>query len=255
MSRLTLLKVVQNYLDYVDGFTVDSIQDSEEAQQAANIAEHVYYRLIDKNRDTPSRMYVGSLDASLDITKPCILRIPVEVNRVHGSEISYNTSTDGGVQWSIVKYVSPEEFLRATSISTTGQNKEVMEVNGVPFVILNDRFPYYCTTFDDETLVFDSYHSEYDDTLQESKTRVIGTQSVVFLQEDDFVIPLPDRMHSGYCDAVINECCEALRDIQKPTVARYANAFMAKMQQSQKRIGDTPSPLKKRYGRRSYGGC
>lgn len=249
MSRLTLLKVVQNYLDYVDGFSIDSIQDSEEAQQAANIAEHVYYRLIDKNRDTPSRMYVGSLDASLDMTKPCILRIPSDVNRIHDSVVSYNVDTDGGVFWQTVQYISPEEFLKVVSISTEPSNTEVMEVNGIPFVILNDRFPMYCTSFDDEELVFDSYHSLYDDTLQESKTRVIGTQSVVFLQEDDFVIPLPDRMHSGYCDAVINECCEALRDIQKPTVARYANAFMAKMQQSQKRVGDKHA-IKKKFGRR-----
>lgn len=252
MSRLTLLKVVQNYLDYVDGFQVDSIADSEEAVQAASIAEHVFYRLIDKTRDTPIISYVGSLDSSLDVTKPCILKIPAQVNRIHNSTISYNVATDadtGGVQWQEVKFVSPEEFLKVVSISTDANNTEVMEYNGIPFVILNDRFPMYCTTFNDVDLIFDSYNKEYDDTLQESKTRVIGTQSVTFLQQDDFVIPLPDRMHSGYCDLVINECCEALRDIVKPTVARHANAFQAKMQQSQKRIGDKHK-VAKRYGRR-----
>lgn len=249
MSRLTLLKVVQNYLDYVDGFQIDSIHDSEEASQASSIAEHVFYRLIDKNRDTPSVSFVGSLDASLDLSKPCILTIPKEVNRLYDSQVSYNVSTDGGVQWQDVLYIRPDEFLNVVSVSTGTDNTEIMEVNGVPFVILNDRFPTYCTSFDDETIVFDSYHKEYDDTLQESKTRVVGSQSVVFLQQDDFVIPLPDRMHSGYCDMVINECCEALRDIQKPTVARNANAFQAKMQQSQKRVGDK-FKVAKRYGRR-----
>lgn len=249
MSRLTLLKVVQTYLDYVDGFQVDSIHDSEEAIQAANIAEHVFYRLIDKNRDTPSVSYVGSLDASLDPSKPCILTIPKEVNRIHDSVISYNTALDTGVQWEDVKFIPNQDFLRLVSISTKPDNTEVMEVNGIPFVILNDRFPRYCTTFDDETLVFDSYNKEVDTTLQESKTRVTGTQSVLFLQEDDFVIPLPDRMHSGYCDVVVHECCEALRDLVKPTVARNANAFMAKMQQSQKRVGDN-TRVTRRYGRR-----
>lgn len=249
MSRLTLLKVVQTYLDYVDGFQVDSISDSEEAIQAANIAEHVFYRLIDKNRDTPSVSYVGSLDASLDPSKPCILTIPQQVNRIYDSVVSYNTSLDGGVQWEDVKVVPVADFLRITNISTKPENTEVMEVNGIPFVILNDRFPKYCTTFDDVTLVFDSYNKEVDTTLQESKTRVTGSQSVVFLQEDDFVIPLPDRMHSGYCDVVVHECCEALRDLVKPTVARNANAFMAKMQQSQKRIGDKHK-VTRRYGRR-----
>jgi hypothetical protein len=39
--KLSLLRIVQVYLDYVDGFTVDSIFDSDEALQAASIAEHV----------------------------------------------------------------------------------------------------------------------------------------------------------------------------------------------------------------------
>lgn len=250
MSRLTLLKVVQNYLDYVDGFQVDSIFDSDEATQAANIAEHVFYRVIDKNRDTPSMAYIGSLDASLDPTRPNILTIPAQVNRIHNSEVSYNVSMDGGVQWQTVKFLHPEQFLQAISgYNTNTPNTEVTQVNGIPFVILNDRHPMYCTTFDDKVIVFDSYNKDADTTLQESKTRVIGTQSVVFLQEDDFVIPLPTRMHSGYQDAVITECCEALRDIVKPTAARYANAFMAKMQQSQKRIGDKHT-IKRKYGRR-----
>lgn len=248
MSK-TLLKVVQDYLTYVDGFQVDSIFDSEESVQAAQIAEHVFNTIVDKNRDQMCLTVVRSLDASADADLPCVMLIPSEIRRIHDSEIWYNTHTSGGVQWSRVKVIDPKEFLAYVSgVNTEQVNTEIMEVNGVPFVIMNNRAPLYCTTFDDRTIVFDSYDLAVDTTLQESKTKVVATQAPVFLLQDDFLIPLPDRMLSGYTDVVINECAVALRGVGNPTVSRRSNQFLAKMQQTQKTIGDKYS-VKKRYGR------
>ena len=249
MSK-TLLRVVQDYLTYVDGFQVDSIFDSEESVQAAQIAEHVFNTVVDKNRDQMHMTVVRSLDASADGDLPCVMSIPSEIRRIHDSEVWYNTHKTGGVQWSRVKVIDPKEFLVLVSgVNTEQANTEIMEVNGVPFVIMNNRAPLYCTTFDDKTLVFDSYDSSVDTTLQESKTKVVATQAPVFLIQDDFLIPLPDRMLSGYTDVVINECAVALRGVGNPTVSRRVNQFLAKMQQTQKTIGDKYS-VKKRYGRK-----
>jgi hypothetical protein len=250
MSKKTLLRVVQDYLTYVDGFQVDSIFDSEESQQAAQIAEHVFYTVVDKNRDQMHSTVVRSLDASTDGDLPCVMLIPSEIRRIHDSEIWYNTHKTGGVQWSRVQFIDPKEFLVYVSgMNTDQENTEVMLVNGVPFVVMNNRAPLYCTTFDDHTLVFDAYDSELDSTLQESKTKIVAVQAPVFLQEDDFLIPLPERMISGYTDTVINECAVALRGIGNQNVARRSNQFLSKMQQSQKTIGDKYS-VKKLYGRR-----
>lgn len=248
MSK-TLLRVVQDYLTYVDGFQVDSIFDSEESQQAALIAEHVYDTIVDKNRDLQFNTTVRSLDPSGDNTKPCLLRIPSEIRRIHNSEIWYNTAATG-IEWKRVQFIQPNEFLQLADMqSSVGTNKEIQEVNGVPFVIRNDKSPDYCTTFDDVYLVFDSYESDKDTTLQESKTKVIATGAPTFLLEDDFNIPLPERMLSGYTDTVIQECCAALRSMSIPTVARRSNQFLAKMQQTQKTIGNKMA-VNKKYGRR-----
>jgi hypothetical protein len=128
-------------------------------------------------------------------------------------------------------------------------NKQLMVVNGTQFVIRNDKSPDYCTSFDQQEIIFDSFDSSIDTTLQESKTKVIATQAPVFLIEDDFEIPLPERMHSGYTDLVIQECCASLRSMTIGTVSRRANQFTAKMQQTQRTVGGKlHSP--KRYGRR-----
>lgn len=240
--KLNLLKVVQNYLDYVDGFSVDSIFDSDESIQAANIAEHVYYTILDKNRDgIPTTTQIGTLEPSLDPDRPCVMEIPEEVTRIHDSVIRYNGRT--------VRYIPPSEFLRYMDGRTILHNTQSMIHRGIEFVIQNDKDPDFCTSFDDRELVFDSFDAAEDTTLQSSKSVVTFTGHPVFLIQDTFIIPLPTRMHSGYQDVVINECCEALRDIQKPSVARRANAFLAKLQQSQKSIGDR-NITQKRYGRR-----
>lgn len=250
MSKKTLLRVVQDYLTYVDGFPVDSIFDSEESQQAALIAEHVYDTVVDKNRDLAFQTVVRSLESSGDNTRPCVLLIPSEIRRIHTSEIWYNTA-QSGVNWKTVKYIPAEDFLKLADMQfyANESNKQVMTVNGTQFVIRNDKSPDYCTSFDQQELIFDSFDSSVDTTLQESKTKVIATQAPVFLIEDDFEIPLPERMQSGYTDLVIQECCAALRSMSIGTVTRRANQFTAKMQQSQRTVGNQlHSP--KRYGRR-----
>lgn len=249
MSK-TLLRVVQDYLTYVDGFPVDSIFDSEESQQAAQIAEHVFYTVVDKNQDLPFQTVVRSLDASGDNTRPSVLLIPAEIRRIHSSEIWYNTA-DTGVEWKQVKYLRPEDFLQLADMQFYNgeSNKQIIVVNGTQFVIRNDKSPDYCTSFDQKEIVFDSYDASVDTTLQESKTKVIATQAPVFLIDDDFEIPLSERMLSGYTDLVIQECCAALRTMQINTVSRRANQFLAKMQQTQRTVGGkVHSP--KRYGRR-----
>lgn len=250
MSKKTLLRVVQDYLTYVDGFPVDSIFDSEESQQAALIAEHVFDTIVDKNQDLPFQTVVRSLDASGDNTRPSVLLIPSEIRRIHTSEIWYNTA-DTGVEWKQVKYLPPEDFMKLADMQfyASESNKQTMLVNGTQFVIRNDKSPDYCTSFDQQELIFDSFDSAVDTTLQESKTKVIATQAPVFLIEDDFEIPLTERMHSGYTDLVIAECCAALRSMNIGTVSRRANQFTAKMQQTQRTVGGkVHSP--KRYGRR-----
>lgn len=250
MSKKTLLRVVQDYLTYVDGFQVDSIFDSEESMQAAQIAEHVFNTIVDKNRDQMHCTVVRSLDPSADGDLPCVLRVPSEIRRIHNSEIWYNVHEDGGVQWHRIQFIDPVEFLALSNgTSNDPDNTEVQHINGVPFIVVNNKQPDYCTTFDDQVLVFDSYDKNIDSTLQESKTKVISTEAPLFLLEDTFAIPLPERMLSGYTDAVINECAVALRSVGNPNVARRTNQFLSKMQQTQKTIGNKMS-VKKRFGRR-----
>lgn len=249
MAQKTLLDVVKTYLTYVDGFEVDSIFDSEEARQAAQICLHVLDTVLDKDRDLQYKTVVRTLDSYTDNTKPVLMRIPREILRIHDSVIYYNKA-DTGVLYEQVQFIDPKTFLEFMNIiPSTLDNTEVVEVNGTSLVVMNNRHPMHCTTFDDQTLVFDSYNKDIDSVLQSSKTKVISSEKEVFHFSDEFLIPLPERMQSGYVDTCINECISALRGTQNPVVARRSNQFLSKIQQSQKRIGNKLSSAK-RYGRR-----
>lgn len=242
--KKNLLRVVQTYLDYVDGFQVDSIFDSDEALQAATIAEHVYYTLLDKNRSgIPYQRRTLNLTSSGDINAPNVLFLPDSVARIHESKVYYSGEE--------VCYLRPDAFLERYQQEVRGDKFQEVKIGGVKYYINKTKQPEFFTSFDDYTLIFDSFDEEEDTTLQSSKSVAYVSDHPVFLLQDDFVIPLPDHMHSGYQDLVTQECCEALRDIQKPQVARRANAFLSKLQKSSDRVGEGLFNHKKiRYGRR-----
>jgi hypothetical protein len=54
--------------------------------------------------------------------------------------------------------------------------------------------PQYWTSFDDGVLVFDSYDSSLDSTLQTSKTLVLTTSLPDFEQTDDYIPDIDDNL-------------------------------------------------------------
>ena len=62
-----------------------------------------------------------------------------------------------------------------------------------PLLILNDCHPTYCTSFDDDFLVFDSFNTAVDSTIQESKLQVFGKVLSEFKMENTFIPDLPSK--------------------------------------------------------------
>jgi len=263
MNR-TLLQVTQSYLNRTDGFYVDSIFDTDESQQAALIAEEVYYNMT---HTYPNVFYVQkdtTLDALGDLSKPNYLLIPDSVLRIQESKIWYNCAKDDEgqtVYYQEVKYLTPIEFNNYTAYRDDKADNTVAvdTPNGTKLVIENDKFPQYCTSYDGVNLVFDSYNNRYDDTLQASKSKVIATEEPVFLQEDDFVIPVPNRVSEIYLDNFLHECYSALRQEENATLKQRARKGLIKLQQDYRQLGSAGRPKDpkgrrlntQRYGRRS----
>lgn len=251
--KLTLLSVVQSYLNKSSDFYVDSIFGSDVAQQAAQIAEECYYSLVQRFRDWQFITVAGKLDGVQDPSKPNYLKIPDNVQRIDQGTLSYNnTDPETLVNYRPVLYLSPELFLSKIQHRTDRSlNSEVVtDFSGTKFVVLNNRHPQYCTSFDGKYVVHDSYMKSEENTLQESKSRVMYTAEPVFLQQDDFEIPLPEHLSELYRDMVIVECYEHLLQQNAPaSTSRRLASRMASAQQQARKSGSM-NKYPRGYGRR-----
>jgi len=259
---MTLLAAVQSYLSDTDGWEVDSIFDGVEAQQAASIAIDTLNRLMVDINYAQYRTKLYQLHDIDDLARPTFLMIPEEVHRIQESHIDYNCVTANEVangttvRWQRMTYLEPVDFLNTVGSTTQGTNTvAVTGVSGVTFNIPNNRAPRYLTSFDGETVVFDSYDAEVDDTLKSSKTRVVASVMVTAEMSDEYVIPLPEHLLYGWLDMFKSEASEVLRDEPMPSAARRARAFLIKQRTDANRVGMHPVRSKTygRKGRANYG--
>lgn len=254
MAKLTLLEIVNDYLALTDGYEVSDIDDTVESQQVARVAQIVYLDLRNDVFDTTLTKDIIQLEALADSTKPNYLRLPDSVIGVEDSKVYYNKTTGVSgsttLKMSEIKYKTPQDFLEfvggrsteATNVTT------VSDFSGYQMVIQTKKAPDYYTSFDDEYLVFDSYDSDVDSTLQSSKSGVLASLQGTFTKSSTYEIDFPEWFQSGYRAAVIAAASEALREEPIPSMARKARTAIVKARQK-KRIGTNRKNNRKGMGR------
>lgn len=194
MAKLTLLELVQDILSEMKSDNVNSITDTEEATMVAAVVRNVFNEII-ANRMWPSTGQLFALTASADSNRPTHMRIEDNVYDVEWVKYDVRDAADDPIRFRTIDYKQPGEFLeyvmqRDSSLSTV---QTVFDIHGAPLLIKTDAAPAYWTSFDDHYLVFDSFDSNVDSTLQTSKTQVFGHVEPAFSMENDYVPELPSK--------------------------------------------------------------
>ena len=235
-------------MDHTDGFRISTIDDGIEAQQVASIAEKVFYDLDNDVFGNSKLESLIQLEALADSTRPNYLRLPDDALDIRDDVVMYNTSKDNTeIEMTKIAYLSPIEFLELIGrkkVKTT--NQIVTDFNGYRMTIDNNKAPQYFTSFDDSHLVFDSYNSAVDSTLQQSKSGVITQIQRSFVPSDTYIIDFPEWFHTTYLNQVMSEASAALREEPLPTIARMARMGIIKAKKKT-RIGDRQPIIN--YGR------
>lgn len=194
---MTLLDIVQNIMSSMSLEEVNSIEDVPESLQIATIVQETYYE-ITAHREWEFLRKTFSMEASGSSLKPVAMKIPSNISDIE--IVKYLDEKDG--KYKEVSYMAPELFLEELSERNLGVSIDNLEgmlkQANIALRVFNDRQPKYYTSFDENTLIFDSYNKEYDNTLQESKTLAYGTEIIPFEVADDFVIPFPKEMIWSY---------------------------------------------------------
>lgn len=249
MAKMTLLEMTQDILSDMDSDEVNSINDSTEALQVAQIIKSTYYTIVD-GRDFAWLKEMFQLDASGSVSRPTYMRLPETI--IDLDWVKYNTrrSTDTKDKYMKVEYKLPEEFLAITDQrdSSSSSVQTITDPSGIKVYVYNDRAPKYFTSFDDETLVFDSFDSDIDSYLQNSKTQCYGKRSVVFTMSDTFTPDLPVQMFSYLLNEAKSNCFVTLKQVAN--VKAEQNSITQKRRMSQEAWKIKNGVLFPNYGRK-----
>lgn len=196
MATYTLLDYVQTILSSMDSDEVASISATVESLQVANVVKTVYNDIVSRT-DLPEYNTLFELNASTDALKPVLMTRPEDV--LHIEWIQYDCILDGDTtpNYVMIPFCPLAQFLqRVNSLDTDESNVGTMSLtiasDTITFPYRNDKAPEFYTTFDDHQIVFDSYDSAVDTTLQKEKTRCFGKKDQSFQMVDTF-IPFIDR--------------------------------------------------------------
>lgn len=221
--KMSLLDMVQDILSDMSSDEVNSIDDTTESLQVAQIIKSCYFEMIG-NRNWPHLKKLIKLEHSGELDKPNYLQLPVNLKELDNFKY-YKTSPSGTQRYESVIYKTPEEFLdivnnRLTSASNVVQ---VEDYGGSLLNILNDVDPSYWTSFDDLYLVTDSYNSNVDSTLKSSKTQCMAVIQPSWQMEDTFVPNLPVEAFAGFLEECKSTCFLRLKQMTDQKAEQKAN--------------------------------
>lgn len=223
--KLSVLDIAQDVLSDMDSDEVNTITDTLESMQVARIIESTYFEMMG-NKNWPHLKQLITLSSSGASEKPTHMHMPANTKELHVVNYDGIKSGETKVRNREIRYVTPDEFLvRANNLNSDNDIvQSVTDFSGVKLLIQNNTAPTYYTSFDDEWLVFNSFDSVVDTTLQSSKTQCSATISPTFTVEDSFVPDLPVEAFPGF-----------LAEVKSVCFARLKQAPDAKSEQQSKR--------------------
>jgi len=220
--KKTLLEIVQDIMNDMDSDKVNSISDTVESEQIAQVCQSVYFDII-STLDLPEHKEILTLTGLSNAAYPNFMDANALTNI---QEVRYNVSeTIGEVEYKLIPYVAPDEFVAKVVERDSSASNVVLiadPTSGIQLPIVNDAMPSYYTLLDDRYVCFDSYKVTVDSSLQTSKTLVIGTKYPSFTVSDSAVPDLDDTIFPYYIAECKSRCFSMFKGGPDAKVEQFA---------------------------------
>lgn len=217
--KQTLLDLTQNILSAMSSDEVNSISDSAESMQVAQIVKNKFYDIIARE-DLPDQDQLFQLDPSNDVDAPTLMYLPAGCSKLtwikyYNSNVNDTTdTTDHDINTDIIPTASTDPsappgytyvtvlpiqqfmdmMLGFNPMNTDVETFTFTEAGrSYTFYYKNDKQPQYCTILSNRYVIFDGYDATQDSTLQASKTMCMGQTVPIFEMTDTFIPPLDDQ--------------------------------------------------------------
>lgn len=255
--RKTVLELVQDILTSIDGDEVNSLTDTTESLQVAKVLENTYWDIISRG-EFPKNYIFFELDPSGNPLQPTVMYLPSAQLTLQWVRYNIATTDDPSPNFKDVPYVDLDTFLEKMygydASDTTIDQFDITLDNGdvMTFLCRNDKFPTSYTTFDDRTLLFDSYSSTEDATLQESKTMCYGERLPTWTMADAFVPDLPAKQFSLLLNEAKSLAWAELKQAQNAKAEQRARKGWVHSQKDKRNVNNPRNELARlpNYGKK-----
>lgn len=232
MKKMTLLEMVQNIASALETDEIESITDTTESLQIAEVIKETFYEQFN-NIFIAEHQRLFAFDTVAGSLSPSYLKVPADVSKIlwikyrdYRSDDSYRT----------VPYVSPEQFL-AMQFSYTEDFVNVVETadpsSGVKYFVRTDAPPTCFTIFDDEYIAFDSFDLDFEAKVAGANAVGYGTKTFEFEMEDDFVPPLDGNLFPLLLAESKSVCFVNLKQVSSAKEEQRARRQRIRMQNDQ----------------------
>lgn len=193
--KMTLLDMTQNILSSLSSDEVNSISDTTESLQVANIIKTAYFNILTR-AGVANQKALFQLDGLGDTDQPVVMTRPDHVTKLEWIKY-YQVTDDPDVSaYADVCQLGIEDFINhvnsfrpdATTIAYTFNDGQ----KDYNFLYKNDAQPRYCTCIQNYYFVFDAIDTTQDSTLQGSKTMCYGLTIPTWTMADSFTPQLDD---------------------------------------------------------------
>lgn len=231
-TKKTLLQLTQDILNDLDSDEVNSINDTIESVQVAQIIRATYEAMM-SNRNWSHQRRLLTLETLGDPALPTHVRVQESIKEM--ISVKYNCSKLGETRrfYQPVYWVEPDDFLRISNSRNTDDASidVIYDSTDIELFIRNDQQPRYFTSFDDNILIFDAYDKAIDDNIHAAKIQAMAYIMPDWVHDDDGVPDIPIDAFSALLEEAKSRCFVKLKqqsDVTAATEARRQQAWLSR---------------------------
>lgn len=256
MPTKTNLDYVQDILSALDSDEVNSVSDTTESLQVLRILKRSYDGIVTR-ADLNEHYTLFELQPSNDVTQPTIMYRPNNVDSILWVKYNKATLEDTNSNFQEITFLDMNEFLRRMySIKEDADNVISYTVSSSTDTInilgYDNKSPTWFTTFDDRTLIFDSYDASVDSTLQNDKSLAYGKKDQTFSNTDSFIPFLDNEFSTLLLNEAMVLAFAELKQMPHEVAKQWANRAWTKTNHSKRGIDQDIRPITyaPNYGRK-----
>lgn len=221
MPKKTLLQIVQKVAQKINADEVTSFsEDSVEILDIRDMCLEVLEDLSIRNDWEFLKDQLMQLEAGTNVIE---LSIPDNVKRIQTVRYRYE---DAGVQsgFRTLKYMCPDEFIQRLQNNRPNEpDTDTVSINNVQLYPRTNRQPRYWTSFNEETIIIDSYDAAQNPTgVEATDSTILATINLDFTGSDqeDWVAPIPEQLFTLWEQECVAEGFVQFRQAENPRAER-----------------------------------